>query len=852
MSTYEDFQALENSEKTILAHVEASRRLMGWTLDAGSIYKIVNTNYVISLVEDGTALSEQSAMPTGTSEFWHDYENGYLYVWTSDGAHPNGKFMALTFRNFFASSGGVHLPADLSSDRDMHYLPLIKSTSKFGVALDNKEFLGFALEGQGSITFLNDLDYWTDRYDKWFWPNQTIRIYSWNRALGANEAKIIFRGLTQSTKWNEKEIVFKLKDTLKALRQPVDLDDLVDASGAVVPPAKEIAKQRLVYGRAQGLVPSNIDSALPAGNLITGTVTVTSASATVTGSGTSFLNEIRQNDTVIFSNINDTEYTVLSVTNDTSLTLTENYSGATASGTPCKVKHAVPHRFQNRVHLIAGHALKEPATTVSGANKINVFVVADATDFFVGAEIKVGSEYSIIQKVSSNTIEVSPVLGSVPPVSTAVTLSSVWNVYLNEKKLDISRGDYSFSAANGTITLANDAEFNIAPIKYIAGTINFTNTSANITGTGTSFTKYLKPGDWVLNDNNGTWYEIKTITSDIAAVLISASGATGTGGRYKAPEICDGDKVILSLSAMGATQNGVKTGTFIGTAPLAVRDLLTRGGLSDDIVAARFNTANNVAPQIINLAIPENTYDKKPPKLRDVINLLNQSVFGSLYQNDSYKFEYQIIDPSRTSSFNLYIEPDILGLQIISDASRLIKTVVIEYLFKEFDYSSLEKSNSEYTHTSDIGNYLGKSSNQMRIKTVLSNAADAKVFAQRWAFIKEIASSVVRFKTGLQASKLHIHDRIKLSHSKLYYRYGTEDDKTKLAGITAIKRDLGSNEVEIDDIGNAFNRTAAITANDANVFDDASDQEKVLNGYITDNYGLLNNDEYTHQTNCIW
>ena len=63
----------------------------------------------------------------------------------------------------------------------------------------------------------------------------------------------------------------------------------------------------------------------------TGTASVTSGSATVTGSGTAWLSNVSAGDafTIVGSGVT---YTVASVASDTSLTLSANYAGSTASG----------------------------------------------------------------------------------------------------------------------------------------------------------------------------------------------------------------------------------------------------------------------------------------------------------------------------------------------------------------------------------------------------------------------------------------------------------------------------------------------------------------------------------------
>ena len=61
---------------------------------------------------------------------------------------------------------------------------------------------------------------------------------------------------------------------------------------------------------------------------VTGTLTATNGSATVTGSGTSFLSQLTFGDSISLGGVS---YTVQSVASNTSLTLSSNYSGTTSS-----------------------------------------------------------------------------------------------------------------------------------------------------------------------------------------------------------------------------------------------------------------------------------------------------------------------------------------------------------------------------------------------------------------------------------------------------------------------------------------------------------------------------------------
>lgn len=849
-STYSQFQKLESSEKVALVILEASRRLMGWQVHAGSIYKLLSFEHSVisSILQDGTALVEVSGLGSVTAgKFFNDRANETLYLQATDSTNPNGKFLACTFKNFYSTSTSIHQPNDLSSGFDVYWIPIIKATSQFGVELDNKEYLGFAIEGSGSITFINDREYWEPRFDKWYWDNQKIYVYSWNRDLPITEAKLIYRGLTQGRKWNEKQIQFSLKDQLKVLRQPVPLTDLSEVSGATLKPSSVNKKQRIVYGRVRGHIPSNIDEVLPLGNTITGTASTTNGSTSVTGSGTSFLVEVSPDDNLVFG-ADTTGYTVESVTNDTSLTLTENYGGSTASGKAIRIKGSHSKRYLNRVHLIAGHALKVPATTVTEANKITTFKVADDTDFFVDAEISVGSNITTIIRVSNNVVEVRPALPSIPAPSTAVTLSAIWNVYLNDRKLTLTR-DYTFDASTAKLTLDVLAEFNVADTRKVNGSVTF-NSTRTVTGTG--FEAQFMSGDWIRNNAQSTWYEVLSIDSDTQLTLRIAAAYSATGAAFKKRPDVYGEGVTLSVDAMGATENGTTTGTFIGTGALAAKDILKRAGLTAELTESTFNTASTVAPQVISMAVPEEVSSTKAKTVRDTINRINESIFGSVYQSNEFKLEYQILDPARTTSFTKFIEAEIIKLSQRSDTSKIVKDVVIEYLVKEFDPDSLEMSFVTETQSSEIAEYLAKTDDEFRLRTVLQYEGDAIVFAQRWAFLREMASSIISFTTSLKGSRLQTHDRIKLVHEKLYERFGSVAEKVKLAGLTAIRRDFAKSSIDIDDLGNSYNTTSTVTSNTANIWGSATDDEKQLDGYITDNYGMINNDAGTFGLNRIW
>jgi hypothetical protein len=90
------------------------------------------------------------------------------------------------------------------------------------------------------------------------------------------------------------------------------------------------------------------------------------------------------------------------------------------------------------------------------------------------------------------------------------------------------------------------------------------------------------------------------------------------------------------------------------------------------------------------------------------------------------------------------------------------------------------------------------------------------------------------------------------SLDKLYKRYGTSSDKSKIGIISSISKNGDTLSLKISDLGNIFNRTGAITLDTALDFGVADSDELILNGYIVDNdTGLPGLTEDETETNLI-
>jgi len=869
INTFADFQALSKSEKVGLIQLEASRRLMGWVLSSGSIYKLTGFDYaaIVSIQDSGIALTAAiSAAAVTAGTYFNDRVNKILYLQTSDSVNPNGKFLALTFRLCF-SNVPVIAPHDLGSGAEVSWLPYLKSAGQFDLALDLHYQMGEAIEGSGDIVLHNDQAFWQPIFDKVYFENQRVFIYSWNRELPIAQAQIIYRGRIDTKKYEATQITFRIKDYLNELTSLVNLKTISGVSGARVPPALQNAFQRIVYGYVFGHRPTNIDQVLTAYPM-TGTVSVSNTSNVVTGTGTKFLTELNKDDQLLFANdATQTFYTVQSVTSDTSATLTEGYGGITYGATALSQKPANPKRWQNRKFVIAGHALAKPVTTVaSGKSTTTIFPLASTQGMRVGDTIQVDMggptpQTTVINNIVGSYVKCSLALSVPPSVGATVTRASVSAAYLDSTPLVLGR-DFTYDSAAGTLTLDPLAEFNVAPIRTMVGTISMTAGSNSVTGSGTLFTKFLKPGDWIRANGRadsggmpsvGGFCEILEVVSDTSLTLRTNSLYTDTGVQpyIRTPAVYDESKSVLSIDCIGATMDGTTSGALLYRGPDIVKDLVTRAGLASSIEPTSFANSAILAPQRLGLVIPATYTDTTAPDYRTMINQVNQSIFGSLIQNSNFLLQYSIFMPSKPASRLQLKELDVIKWSIESKADNIVQSVEVDYLNKEYDYLSAVASYSAVFSSSKNAQYLAQSTKTQVSKSLLVDAADATTLAGRLGFILEFSSAVLTVATKLRAATTSVNDTVDISHEKMFQRIGSSSAR-KIAAVQAVKKTITDIEIELEDLSNAFSRCACITAGSALTYSQAPESERVTNGYYTDQYGMINNDPATFSTNLIW
>jgi hypothetical protein len=514
VNTYNDFQNSASSEKVTLAIVDGSKRLIAFSLHSGSVYKLLSfdVSVITSIEVSGVALTEVASLAlVATGTYYNDRENATLYLWLTGSINPNAAFVVLTSKYFF-SNRPTTLPWDLDAGFDVYFEPMIKSTSAFGVELDIVNEATSAIEGQGSITFFNDSNFWPANYDKIFFENQTCSIYSWNSNLEATEAKLLFKGFVESKSYSSNEITLSLKDLLYQIRSSIGLSNIQDL-GLRNDPALNTAKQRLVYGKVQGHRPVNLDKLINTSYPITGTISVFFNETSVVGTSTRFKDELSTNDKLIIAGV---QYTIASISGDTTAELTRPYAAVTIGNVAVEVVPATNKNYINREWLLAGHALSQPTPTIQHGSTTSRLVLSTTQDLYDGDDIYIGEigsgELVRINQIINGTIAtLAQSTATIYPADTPIHRPCVQNVRMNDLEL-VYLEDYMVDPNAGRLTLTESAEENRAQLLESTEGITVTSGNDYFTGSGTNFTNYIKPGYKVRPQSTDIFYKVLAVT----------------------------------------------------------------------------------------------------------------------------------------------------------------------------------------------------------------------------------------------------------------------------------------------------------------------------------------------------
>lgn len=531
--SYTDFQSQTSSEKVTIALVNGSRRLI--YVD-GPIS--VDIKKIIKITVDGETIVNSYDFPD--AEFnYYDYNNVYkeLTITPRPGIDLRNSFITLT-EQFFFSTKGVALPNDLDEGYDVYFEPHIKDTSSFENSLDVDSQQTDIIEGDGSITFINDYDFWKKNYDKISFDNQLIEIYSWSPSIPIQNAQIIYRGNVYSRSYSQNEVRLNIKNILYGLRGSLNQPTIKQLQSKT-DPALDDAKQRTVYGRLEGHRPVNLDKAVNNRYQLEGTITLNNGSNVVIGDGTRFKDRLLPNDKIFVAN---QEFTVLQVNSDTDLLLTSPNNGRSDSFLNYYIQSPSNKRYINRKWLLAGHPLHQGSYITQEGCSSNKLILNSTKDLYPGDVLRVinndtlSIEYVEVRKViNSSIVTLARSLSYSPPSGLEIKRLSVSDVRMGDLQL-VHGDDYTIDPDSAIIYISPEAEKNRSTLYQSLDKVTVNNGENFLTGVGTKFTSYIKVGDLVRPKGNDEFYTVSKV-EDLKITLLDNYLGPSITAEETQPEI---------------------------------------------------------------------------------------------------------------------------------------------------------------------------------------------------------------------------------------------------------------------------------------------------------------------------
>lgn len=835
MTTYASFAQKTRSEKVTLITAEAVEQVKLFTVHSGAVYVRNVEHFVVDVRVFGLSLTKATSTTLVAGQYYFDPKQLKLYVRMIDDSDPKTKSIALYYR-FFFSNAPYNLPYDLNNGEQVEFQARVQSIGSLGQQLDDQN-TGIVLESSSNVTFENTDGYFDSIFDTLIWENQSIKFYSWSPSIPVSEARKLFEGVIESKDFSLSQVSFSVKDYVFRLKNVVDLPLFTSFDGELTPSLINRPKRR-IYGKVKNAKCAGIDNTL-SGYPLTGTISISSGTSTITGTGTSFLDELSPGDEIFVSLTNGEveKVTIDSIASNTSATAgsTVNSNITAASAT---VKPSIPWRKKNRRWHVAGHMLHEPtATIIVPTNSVRYFV-DNTRDFEPGDIVEVNGFFVEVRRISGENLVLSQSVFPVPTTGDVFTKSPVSAVYFGDKELIVNR-DWLLTnnASDAIIEIDELAEFNIAPTRTVGVNMTFTNASRTITtASNVDLRTIMKPRDWIAKDSlsDPDFYEILDVAQQTVTIRTAFTGTTQTtSAKFKSVTIIDDDSLITVDCIGKADANGV----WVKTAADTVKDLVINDANFETVDTEAFAQADADCPHTISMVIPE-SIGGESPLIRDVITKINESVMGSLYGNASQEIAFSILNARRPTDMQIIRDDDIISWDSQSD-QKIVNRVKANYrpyidVFNGSDaYETIDYTN-EFVDT-----YIGIKNSQERLLYLYDELA-ATAIAQRIAFQKSLSNSKITIKTKLNLATISVNDKLVLEMDRLFTRFSGRDAK-KISIVSGFKKNGADTEVDLVDLGNIFNRVPSIAPNTTPAYSLASRDEVVRYGFILDNETLTPN-----------
>lgn len=841
----------EASEKLTLVHVHGKQRLYVFSGPSSFIYSKTVPYFVNRVKQNDTYLTRVTSLVnlTVAGQFYYDIKSSTLYIRPDLDAAPNETEIIAEYR-FFYSDVGINCTWDLQDiSEEVLYDGRIKAAPGYKHKIGIDQALT-SLVGSGTLNLRASDGELDGVYDKIIFENQSVVVYSWNRDLDPSDAKVIYRGRITNKTFNTDDISFTIKDPIFELLEPPSNSVYSDSDN--VNDSTKGQYKRLVYGRVDGLRCQSVDQ-IANGYALTGTVSGDSTQAKLFGTGTQFLNEVLQDDEIT---VGTQTFTVERILSNTELDLSDEPEFAFVSQ-PATNSPERGYNLKNRLFLSTEHECTEQTKTIVAVPQLNRVILNNTEGLFPGdfVEFQSTSERLEIKNTApGNIVVLRQNMINRPTIGSNAIRRPIQRVYIEGRLIPSNKYAVNNSGLCG-VTLTSDVEFTLAKVRTTTFSLNFTNGSRQITYTGggdVNISDIFKAGDWVKPEDvtYTTYFKISYVeNNDIWLTSNFTDPTIADVAKYKQPSYIE-DDTIVSVDILGKTTNGLASGTWISTIAQAERDLLTQISITD-VNEASFTQGAIDGNQLVSIAIPEGFSNKTLPSVKDIVDKLNKSISSSLTLDNDLKIKYQVLNAFTQEDLPTITDFDVIDWNLKATNGKIFNKAIAKYRFTDVNPGTVDEGNQIYTFESEFVNRYIETGKVSELELYLYNTNEAQINAHRNIYQNRLSVSTVTIKSDLRLENIEIGDIVIVDFERMYKRFGDTETRKKLMLVIGKTVTGESSEFELSDLGNTFNTSSYITENTAVEYSLADENVRLVNGYITDNQGIVEDLEETAGVHLI-
>ena len=854
---YTEFAALPRSQKVTLAVIKAKQRLKNFEDQGGDTWTRTMPFYVSNVI--GAAYSYDPITSTLT---------------LTSIANPNTLNIIAEYSFFFS---------DFPVNHDVEYQPRLTDIGALKLELDT-ENTGIALESDSSIKLENTDGYFDEIFDTLTWENQKCEFYSWSPLIPWSERRLIYRGYINTKAFSDKVVTFTIKDTFFRLREKIPFTgsrliygkaknvdcsalDTVGQGFALAGTLSGRNDRDLLSGVVSGTATSNtitgvgtffttqlavsdkirvIDglveytytiSAIGSNTSLTisGTISTTFSGATgrnaavsnniIIGVGTSFLDGVSPGDKI---KVLDIEYTVGSVDTDLQLTTSEQVKEAFISETATNLPE-INYRMKNRHWNVSGHVLADCFTSIATVYSQRVFSVIDRQHIETGDTVEINGNIYTISRVSGNLITINQTALVAITAGNEVRKMAVQKVTIAGVEFvpdrDYVEGNIDYECS---ISFNEMAEFNVATEVVSGVSFTFTVGSRIVTSLSSSLdlTGIYAPRDWIKPFSGSVSTWYEIL--EVKQLSLVLRETYSEVRNYTGPALYKKPAYIGDDSIVLVDCMGKRATTVNGGEWLGTAS----DAVKDICTYLGIDDIDQAGFAQAKIDCPyclsfvyPESLSGAMPIARDMISEINKSVFGSLHANNNFEISYSILNADRDEVFEMITDSDIYSFTTTSK-NQIIKTVNATFRKEAGAGSALS-----YTFSNE--NISGINT-EIEINLGLYNQSDAETTTQRFAFLRSGTQTIVNIKGPLSLAGKALNSRVYLRLDRLFKRFGSSG-KIKIGLVNLVSKDSSQTEISVNDLGNIFNRVGSIAPNDSVDFATATDEEKSIYAYIVDN-----------------